>query len=133
MSKFAHRMAYDPMDLFYECEVLGREIKTQEELESIESSYFAMQLLIPDEVFMRIVNTKKGGLSDWTNKEDIKTLSRIFKVEPRLIEIKIVEINKKRNEEKNLSCENKDEIINTKPKEKRLIKRFKGRFKHKNK
>ena len=34
MSKFAHRLAYDPMDLFYECEVLGREIKTQEELES---------------------------------------------------------------------------------------------------
>ena len=92
MSKFAHRLACEPMDLFYECEVLGREIKTQEELESIESSYFAMQLLIPDKRFMKIINTKKGGLSDWTNKEDIKTLSRIFNVEPRLIEIKIVDI-----------------------------------------
>ena len=117
MSKFAHRMAYDPIDLFYEVEVLGRPIKTKEELESIESSYFAMQLLIPDEAFMRIINTKKGGLSDWTNKEDIKTLSRIFKVEPRLIEIKIVEINKKMDEEKKSSYENKDEIIDTTPKQ----------------
>ncbi|MBQ9012934.1 MAG: hypothetical protein IJ094_05135 [Bacilli bacterium] len=127
MSKFAHRMAYDPIDLFYEVEVLGRPIKTKEERESIESSYFAMQLLIPDEAFMRIINTKKGGLSDWTNKSDIELLSRKFKVTPKLIEIKIVEINKKLNEE-NQTVEN-----NIKESNNSFIKRFKGRFKHKNK
>ena len=127
MSKFAHRMAYDPIDLFYEVEVLGRPIKTKEERESIESSYFAMQLLIPDEAFMRIINTKKGGLSDWTNKSDIELLSRKFKVTPKLIEIKIVEINKKLNEE-NQTVEN-----NIKESNNSFIKKFKGRFKHKNK
>lgn len=127
MSKFAHRMAYDPIDLFYEVEVLGRPIKTKEERESIESSYFAMQLLIPDEAFMRIINTKKGGLSDWTNKSDIELLSRKFKVTPKLIEIKIVEINKKLNEENQTVGNNLKESNNS------FIKKFKGRFKHKNK
>ena len=127
MSKFAHRMAYDPIDFFYEVEVLGRPIKTKEERESIESSYFAMQLLIPDEAFMRIINTKKGGLSDWTNKSDIELLSRKFKVTPKLIEIKIVEINKKLNEENQTVGNNLKESNNS------FKKKFKGRFKHKNK
>ena len=108
MDKFAHDLKHDPIDLLYEVEVLGRKIKTQEEIESIEASYFAMSLLVPDESFMAIINTKEGGLSDWTSKSSINILSRIFKVEPRLIAIKIVGLNKKINEQNHQKVQGND-------------------------
>ena len=60
-SKFAKRDTYDSISLFYDVILYGRKIKTLEEKEEIEASYFAMCLLLPTEEFDLVIKSF-GGL-----------------------------------------------------------------------
>lgn len=105
MKRFARKDTIDSMNLFYDVMLCDRNIKSKEEKEDVEASYFAMCLLLPEKAFMNIVNSF-GGIDESYKEDNVRTLARIFRVEKKLIRVRLKDLASKTNEKSDLDNSN---------------------------
>ena len=91
-NKFAHRNKLKYLENFYKIMYGEREIITKRDGYEYEASYFAMCLLLPKDIFMKMVEYFGGAEKVSSSKEDIAALSRLFFVEEELIKVRIYSI-----------------------------------------
>ena len=84
MRQFARRDTIDSINLFYDVMLCDRKIRTKEEKEEVEASYFAMCLLLPEKQFLKVINSF-GGINE----------CYMFFVEERLIRVRLKDLNSK--------------------------------------
>ncbi len=90
--KFARRDTIHSLALFYDVMLYGRKIKNEAEKDNVEASYFAMVLLLPREPFLEAVNNL-GGIDECYAINNIRELSKMFNVEPKLVQIRLKDLD----------------------------------------
>ena len=100
--KFARRDTIDSLDLFYDVMLYDRKIKNEAEKENVEASYFAMCLLLPREPFLEAVNNL-GGIDECYAINNIKELSKMFNVEPKLVRTRLKDLSELLENEQQVS------------------------------
>ena len=97
---YAHRLTNDKLDLCYSASDKNWQIKSEAERE-LEAFYFAMCLLIPEDIFMETIGLFFGGLDNVKDNYEFKmTLAHMFNVEYKLIEARIQDLLEKTRQEK---------------------------------
>lgn len=98
----------DSLNLFYDVMLCNRKIRNETEKEEVEASYFAMCLLLPRESFLEAINYL-GGIDECYKINNIKALSRLFRVEDKLVRVRLKDLSSILESEEQTNTENLDE------------------------
>lgn len=86
----------------FRCWMYGAiEAANEEEQKNFEAYYFAMCLLLPEEAFMREVNSLGGLKTVLCDDDKIYRISKIFKVEIPLVKVRINDFIKQQEKMEN--------------------------------
>lgn len=113
INELAHRTKAWDIDDFYRAIYGVKEITTEREKMDFEAWYFAMCLLLPKESFLQKVELLGGMNAVISDSVKKNLLARFFKVEPRLVMVRIKDILSQQEHQteeikcKKLSGENK--------------------------
>lgn len=99
---YAQRDIEGSLNLFYDVMLCGRKVKTKKEQKDVDASYFAMCILIPEKKFKDIIKLL-GGIEKCYNEENIDILSKIFKVEKRLLLVRLKTLSEEKKKSMNKS------------------------------
>lgn len=108
MGKFERLDTIDSLNLFYDVMLCDRKIKNETEKEEVEASYFAMCLLLPRELFLEAVNYL-GGIDECYKINNIEALSRLFRVEDKLVRVRLKDLSAILESEEQTNTKNLDE------------------------
>lgn len=101
-NKFAHRNKLKYLENFYKIMYGKKKIITKIDEYEYEASYFAMCLLLPKDIFMKMVDVFGGIEKVSSSKEYIAALSRLFFVEEELVKVRIKDIYSDELEKKHI-------------------------------
>ena len=89
---FADRTKISDIKNFYKVLSGEKKIMTKRNEYEFEASYFAMCLLLPKDFFLQVIEILGGIEKVKSDQDSIACIARLFNVEYRLVEARIVDI-----------------------------------------